>query len=54
LICATLYLEQNMKRRSESSKTFKIANTDSGYLSTENGLRIELYAGTTGKIINQN
>ena len=34
-----------------SSKTFKIANTDSGYLSTENGLRIELYAGTTGKLL---
>ena len=40
-----------MKLRSESSKTLKIANTDSsGYLSSENGLRIELFAGTARKI----
>jgi len=34
-----------MKRRSESSKLIKIANTDeSGYLSLENGLRSEKVA----------
>ena len=39
------------KLRSESSKILKIANTDSsGYLSSENGLRIELSAGTARKI----